>query len=245
MTPKPGHGAGGGEPLDRFLCRTLRLPAAEVRRRVQWGRVAVDGERCHYYHWKLAPGQAVTMDGAPVADRPDDTLLVMHKPTGVACSHDPEEGPLVYDLVPERFRHPDLHTCGRLDRNTTGLLLVTFDGKVMPKLMEPRRKAPKRYRVVHDGVLAADAVAQAAGGMTLADDPRPLLPAELTIDSPDRCTLVLHEGRHHQVKRMIRDWGGRVTALHRDRIGDLELPPDLAPGELRPITLEERTALGL
>lgn len=232
------------EPLDRFLARRLALPIREVRRRIQWGRVAVDGQRCQRYHLKLPPGTAVAMDGAEVADGPDVSVLVLHKPRGLACSHDAEEGPLIYDLVPPAWRHPDLHSCGRLDRDTTGLLLLTSDGQVTRRLMDPGRRVAKRYLVEHTGELPADATQRVAAGMTLVDDPRPLLPARLEVSGPGRCAIELHEGRHHQVKRMIRDLGSRVTALHRERIGSLDLPADLAPGAIRPATRAELRAAG-
>jgi 16S rRNA pseudouridine516 synthase len=247
-----------GEPLDRFLVRNGPWPWAEARRRIHWGLVTVDGVREHRYHRRLPPGAQVAMDGEPVPDTPDRSVLVCHKPAGWACSHAPGDAPLIYDLIPPDLAHPDLQTVGRLDRDTTGLLLFTLDGKFLQRVVAPERKLPKRYRIAYSGVLAADAVERVAAGLPIPGDERPCLPAPLTLDGRGRpddrttgrpddlglATLVLAEGRHHQVKRMIEALGGRVERLHRDRIGGLDLPADLAPGTMRRLTAGEREALG-
>ena len=240
------------EPLDRFLARRLRLAVRECRRRIQWGRIQVDGRRCQHYHLRLQPGMRVEHDGIAVADGPDDTVLICHKPRGLACSHDPDDAPLIYEAVPEALRHPDLHTCGRLDRDTSGLLILTSDGRITRQLAEPDRHVVKRYELGYTGGLCPDAAAQAASGaMRIDGDEVPLRPARLELDAAVSCALdaadrerlgrlevrwaalEISEGRHHQVKRMIRQWGGRVVRLHRTRIGDLCLPADLPPGAMR------------
>ena len=229
-----------GEPVDRFLARNGLGSWAAVRELIHRGRVQVDGAPCRHYHRPLPAGARVAVDGEPVIDRVDASVLLCHKPAGVACSRDPDDEPLIYGIVPEAVRHPDLHTCGRLDRGTTGLIVLSIDGRLTQRLTDPARKRWKRYRVGFAGVLAADAVARVAEGLVLADDGTRCRPARLTVEAQGagggagRCTIELREGLHHQVKRMVLTLGGRVETLHRDRIGALDLPADLAPGGFRP-----------
>ena len=147
------------------------------------------------------------------------------------------------DLLSERLRRRGLRIAGRLDRATSGLLILTSDGALVHRLTHPARKLPKRYRIELDGELAADAVRRCAEGLLLPGEERETRPAELQLDGPGRATLVLREGRTHQVRRMMRALGAEVVGLHRDRIGDLDLPEDLGPGELRPLEPEERALL--
>ena len=123
------------------------------------------------------------------------------------------------------------------------MLVLTTDGDFVHHLTHPTRKLSKRYRVEYRGALPDDAVARVRNGLLLTGDERPTRPAELARDAEGRATLVLREGRTHQVRRMFRALGATVTALHRDRVADLELPPDLAPGDLRPLAPEERALL--
>jgi 16S rRNA pseudouridine516 synthase len=236
-----------GEPLDRFLARRGQGSWAGVRQLIHRSRVQVDGVATRRYHQRLLGGERVEVDGVLVADGPDTTVLLCHKPAGLACSRDPDDIPLIYAIVPAALDHPDLHTCGRLDRSTTGLIVLTIDGAVTQRLTDPAGKRWKRYRVVFAGRLADDAVERVAAGMVLPDDGTRCRPARLLEiaqqDGGGRCTLELCEGRYHQVKRMILALGARVEALHRDRIGALELPADLAPGQMRAASAAELAAL--
>lgn len=236
------------EPLDAFLARRTGRSWAEVRHAIQQRRVRVRGVVCKHYHRVLEPGDAVELDGQAVPDGPDASTLVCHKPAGVACSHADEDAPLIYDLVPAAFRHPNLQTAGRLDRDTTGLILFTIDGRFQISLTAPERALWKRYRIRYAGTLADDAEARVAAGLRLPDESQPCLPARLAVGATGaggrgQATLELCEGRHHQVKRMIAALGGLVVELHRDRIGGLDLPGDLAPGAMRPLSLAERRAI--
>lgn len=233
-----------GEPLDRFLIRRSGLAGAEVRRAIHAKRALVNGVMTQKYHRRLCASDRVCFDGVAVPDAPDRSILVCHKPVGLACSHGAQDAPLIYDLVPSELTHPDLNTVGRLDRSTSGLLLLTFDGKFLIRVVAPERKLPKRYRVGFSGELAVDASARAAAGLMIEGHATPCRPAELTVDGPGQATVVISEGRHHQVKKMIAALGGKVVSLHRDRIGGLDLPGDLMPGQIRILTPEERERLG-
>lgn len=229
--------------LDAWLARAGLASRREARDLVRHGRVRVDGVVCRDPATPIAPAQAVRLDEAEI-ERPgarQDWLL--HKPVGLACSRDEREAPLVFDLLEPTLRRLPLQIAGRLDRATSGLLVLTSDGEFLHRLTHPTRKRPKRYRVGYSGELAADAVARCEAGILLEGESRPTRPAQLRLDGPGRATLVLREGRTHQVRRMFRALGAFVETLHRDRIGDLDLPEDLPPGALRPLSPEERERL--
>ncbi|MBN8526055.1 MAG: 16S rRNA pseudouridine(516) synthase [Planctomycetes bacterium] len=232
------------EMLDRFVVRCTGLSWAEAHNAMHHKRVAVNGHMCQKYHRRLRPDDRVAVDGVDLGDPPDRSILVCHKPVGLACSHAEQDAPLIYGIVPQHLRHPDLNTVGRLDRNTSGLLLLTFDGKYLVRVAAPERKLRKRYRIGYSGELPPDAVERCAAGLMIDGFDTPCRPAPLVLEGPGRASLELAEGRHHQVKRMIAALGGKVVALHRDRIGGLDLPADLAPGEMRPLTRDERSAVG-
>jgi 16S rRNA pseudouridine516 synthase len=152
-------------------------------------------------------------------------LLMLHKPLGVTCStRDP--GRVVYDLLPPRFRlrNPALSTVGRLDRDTSGLLLLTDDGQLLHRIIAPKSKLPKAYRATLAEDLRGDEAAIFASGTLMLDgETAPLLPAELEAIDERTARLTLHEGRYHQARRMFAAVGNHVAALHRERIGGLAL----------------------
>jgi 16S rRNA pseudouridine516 synthase len=229
--------------LDQYLSHRGFGTRSEVRTLIRQGRVRLDGRKAisHGQH----VGQArVTVHGIEVPVGILSATLLLHKPLGYACSHDEAERPLVDELIPPAYAHLGLNTAGRLDRDTSGLLLFTDDGALIHRLTSPKLHRSKRYRIVYSGTLSSHAIERTAKGLHLADDPIPCLPARLRLedDAPDglhQATLILDEGRYHQVRRMIAELGGHVERLHRDRIGGLDLPADLAPGEAREITPEE------
>ena len=181
-------------------------------------------------------GDAITIDGEP-AD-PGTITAMLHKPVGVICSHDEGEGPLVYDLLPDRWmqRNPVVTTVGRLDKETSGLLLITDDGALVHRLTSPKKHVAKTYLATLDRPLRGDEAAVfASGTLTLRDDPKPLLPATLTIVDDRTARLSIVEGRYHQVRRMFAAVNNRVVTLHRESIGALTLV-DLAPGEWRTLS---------
>ncbi|MFW5750787.1 MAG: 16S rRNA pseudouridine(516) synthase, partial [Planctomycetota bacterium] len=211
-----------------------------AKTRIRAGRVTVAGASERDAGRRVGE-EPLTLDGEPIEPVPDVVHLLLHKPAGYVCSHDQREGPSVYDLLPPRLAAAGPEAAGRLDRDTTGLLILTTDGQLLHRLIAPQAKVPKRYRVRYTGRLRKDAVARCQAGFDLPDERRdkPTRPARLEIHDDHRATLVLSEGRYHQVKRMFASLGATVTALHRDRIGELELPADLPPGACRAATAEE------
>ena len=175
----------------------------------------------------------IRVDGQPL-DPAQGMVLMLYKPLGVTCSTK-DAGRLVHDLLPSRFRlrNPQLSTVGRLDRDTSGLLLLTDDGGLLHRISSPKSKLPKVYEATLAQPLRGDEAASFASGTLLLEaETTPLAPAELDVLAPDRARLVLHEGRYHQARRMFAAVGNHVVALHRSAIGGLDLG-GLAAGEWR------------
>lgn len=185
----------------------------------------------------------VRIDGEAL-DPPAGLVLMLHKPVGHTCSRS-DRGRLVYDLLPPRFarRSPALSTVGRLDRDTSGLLLFTDDGALLHRIIAPKSKLPKVYQATLAQPLHGDEAALfASGTLMLESEDTPLLPAALDALSPTRARLTLHEGRYHQVRRMFAAVGNHVLALHRSRIGGLDLG-DLPAGQWRILDQADRARL--
>jgi len=204
----------------------------EVRAMIKAGRVSsVTGEILSMDS-QLAHTD-ILLDGAPL-DPPPGLVLMLHKPEGYTCStNDP--GRVVYELLPPRFamRKPIISPVGRLDRETSGLLLLTDDGELLHRIISPRSAIPKTYRASLDRPLRGDEAEQfASGSLMLRSDPKPLLPATLTVIDDRTAQVTVVEGRYHQIRRMFAAVGNHVTALHRERIGSLDLG-DLALGDWR------------
>jgi 16S rRNA pseudouridine516 synthase len=181
----------------------------------------------------------LTIDDAALDPLPGMALM-LHKPRGVTCSHK-DPGPLVFELLPQRWRarDPALSTVGRLDKDTSGLLLLTDDGGLLHRIISPKAKLEKSYVATLARPLRGDEAAFFASGSVMLDgETTPLLPARLEPLSATSARLSIMEGRYHQVRRMFAAAGNHVEALHRDRIGRLSLPDDLAPGAFRLMTRE-------
>jgi len=192
------------------------------------------------------PHAAIRVDGAPL-DPPHGLLVAMHKPIGVTCStKDP--GRVVYDLLPARWkaREPIVSPVGRLDKDSSGLLLFTDDGQLLHRLTSPKHHQPKVYRAtLAEDLRGSEAALFAAGSLLLEGETKPLLPAVLEVLGPREARLTLHEGRYHQVRRMFAATGNAVIELHREAIGGLTLDAlGLTAGEWRLLAAEERALLG-
>ncbi len=171
-------------------------------------------------------------------------VLMLNKPAGYVCSTR-DRGQLVYELLPARFseRKPALSTIGRLDSDTTGLLLFTDDGDYLHRIISPRNQVPKVYQAELARPLEGhEAAIFASGSMMLESETTPLKPAEMTQTGEKSAELILHEGRYHQVRRMFAAVGNHVERLHRSRMGDLTLGA-LKPGEWRILSKAEAEAL--
>ena len=234
--------------LDRLLANLGYGSRREVQALVDRGAVVLDGERLRDASARLPvtadlPGR-MSVNGAPL-DPPAPLSLILHKPLGVVCSHK-EAGRSVYELLPARWRarDPALSTIGRLDADTTGLLLITDDGPFLHRVISPKSHVAKRYLATLDRPLEGhEAALFASGELMLESETTPLRPAVLEPLSERTAYLTITEGRYHQIRRMFAAVGNHVVGLHRDRIGALDLPGDLTEGRYRVLTEEDRAAL--
>ena len=170
----------------------------------------------------------------------EKAYLMLHKPAGTECSQKPSTYPSIYTLLPSPLRlRPQkgavqgVQAVGRLDHDTTGLLLLTDDGKFIHRMSSPRHHVPKVYEVTVKHPLDDSQVQKLLGGVVLDDDPKPVRAAACEAIGSHRLRLTLTEGKYHQVKRMLAAVSNRVEGLHRSEIGGLKLPADLAPGHWR------------
>ena len=222
--------------LDRLLSNMGYGVRKEVAAMVKAGQVTLDGVALKVADARIPVtadlAKRMTINGRPLDPTPG-LVVILHKPLGVTCSHK-DTGPLVYDLMPKRWRRrePAISTVGRLDKETSGLLLLTDDGELLHKIISPKRHLPKRYLATLARPLTGEEGAIfAAGELLLEGDDKPLLPAVLEPLSPTTARLTITEGRYHQVRRMFAAVGNHVEALHREGIGGYDLPSELAPGQ--------------
>ncbi|WP_417248623.1 pseudouridine synthase [Celeribacter sp.] len=162
-------------------------------------------------------------------------VILLNKPVGMTCSHN-DDGALVYDILPKRWRlrDPRISTVGRLDKQTSGLLLLTDDGDLLHHATSPKRRVKKTYRVkLARPLIGTEGDLFASGRMILENEDKPLAPAELEVVSPTEALLHITEGRYHQVRRMFAATGNHVSELHREGFGGLVLSNELGPGEWR------------
>ena len=231
--------------LDRWLATLREGSRSEVREWVRGGLVAVDGRVIRDPALSFDPDTAcLALRGRPLDGRLQRHVM-LYKPAGLlTAARDPKQ-PVVQGLLPPAYEGVGCMPVGRLDRDTTGLLLFTTDGELNHRLLSPTRHVPKRYRAWVEGCLTDQDVAAFAAGLPLGDFTA--LPADLRIlQAADDCSLaevVVHEGKFHQVKRMFSAVGHEVLSLHRASFGPLELDSSLREGDWRELTPEELQAL--
>jgi 16S rRNA pseudouridine516 synthase len=198
------------------------------------GRVQVGGAvlRDPSAEVELGPALRFCVDGTEWPYH-EHALLMLHKPAGVECSRRPRDHPGVLSLLPPPLRRRGVQPVGRLDADTTGLLLLTDDGALLHRLTAPKRQVPKVYEVTLRLPFDDRQRERLLAGVVLADDPVPVRAAACAATGPHSLRLTLTGGRYHQVKRMLAAVGNRVEALHRSAFGALRLPDELRPGQWR------------
>ena len=217
---------------------------------VQQGHVTIAGDVVDDPFADLAlEGLLFTVQGTEWAYH-EKAYLMLHKPAGTECSQKPSTYPSIYTLLPSPLRlRPNkgavqgVQAIGRLDQDTTGLLLLTDDGQFIHRMGSPKHHVPKVYEVTVKHPLDEVQLQKLLAGVVLDDDPKPVLAAACEAVAPLHLRLTLTEGKYHQVKRMVAAIGNRVEALHRSSIGALALPADLAPGQWRWLSAEQVEAL--
>lgn len=223
-----------GMKLDRLIAAHQTMGRQAAHRIIAAKRVRVDGVVITDSHHSVDRFMRVDLDES-VIQQPERALyLMLHKPAGVLCATQDEMHPTVIDLIDDPDKHT-LHLAGRLDRATTGLVLLTNDGRWSKRLMDAQSKVPKVYLVETEQAIPLEAPEAFARGFYFHTENITTLPADLVVLNEHRARLTLHEGRYHQVKRMFHRVGCRVTALHRESIGGIALPQDLLPGAWRQI----------
>lgn len=223
--------------LDNFVASSSGLTRKEAKRAIQGGEVSVDGEPCQRAATQIRGHEQVSLAGQ-LLHLPGERYYMLHKPAGVVSATEDREHATVLSLFPAELR-PGLRIVGRLDRDTTGLLLLTTDGHWLHRATSPRRQCPKIYQVTLPEPLAEKAIQQLESGLLLKGDDKPTRPAKVTVMDTHCIHLTLTEGRYHQVKRMLAAVGSHVETLHRVQVGDIVLDPALTPGAYRPLTAQE------
>ena len=229
--------------LDKLVSNVGNVSRQEARKRILAGAVTVDGETVTAIDRKVdETASAVTLDGAALTYQ-KYRYFMMHKPAGVLTATTDRVQKTVLDLLPPDLQRLKLVPAGRLDKDTTGLLLLTNDGDFVHRVISPRHHVPKVYYAETDGMPTEADAARFAAGLVLADGTQ-CLPAHLEL-LPDRgaCRVTIREGKYHQVKRMLASCGTPVVTLHRESIGALPLDKMLIPGAFRELSETEREAV--
>ena len=230
--------------IDRLLSSMGYGSRREVGYLAAMGRIRLDGIAMRDVSTRISVTpdlpEHMKISGEPL-DPLQGLAVMLNKPLGMTCSHK-EDGPLVYDVLPPRWRlrDPAISTIGRLDKQTSGLLLLTDDGELLHRVISPRRHVQKTYRArLARPLQGHEAALFAAGTLMLEGEDKPLAPARLQVLSETEALLSVTEGRYHQVRRMFAATGNHVEALHRESLGALNLPQDLEPGAWRLLTPED------
>ena len=225
--------------LDKYLAETAQCTRSEAKTLLQKGRVTVNGAVCKKGDTQLKTGDAVAVDGKALQYQ-KFVYLMLNKPAGVVSASTDKRDTTVVDLVGDAYPRRELFPAGRLDKTSTGFVLLTDDGGFAHDILAPKRHVSKTYTVVLDTPLTAEMQAGFAQGVTLADGTE-LSAAEVEALTADGLTVrvTLKQGVYHQIKRMFGVYGAGVNALHRDAIGGLALDKTLEPGQWRELSDEE------
>ncbi|MDA9014149.1 16S rRNA pseudouridine(516) synthase RsuA [Porticoccaceae bacterium] len=223
--------------LDKYISNATDLSRTEAKRLIKSGDVSIDEKAATSGSQKVSTDHSVTINGSPI------TLLVdryfmMNKPAGVVSATKDNTNPTAIDLIYEH-RNQKLQIAGRLDIDTTGLLLITDDGQWNHIVTSPRTDCKKIYLVELQNPVGEDYQRKLEAGIALEGEKRRCLPATMEVIDDHHIRLTISEGKYHQVKRMMTSLGNEVVNLHRLKIGGIELDPELEPGDYRPLTDEE------
>lgn len=223
--------------IDKIIASQGLYSRSDVKYLVSRKRVAIDGEVVRSSGQKADPEKnVITIDGKPLTVK-KQIYLMLHKPKGYVSATEDKEHQTVLALVPSEFKGRDLFPAGRLDKDTTGLMIITDDGVLAHNILSPRKHVQKVYGVELDIPVTEEMQKGFAAGVELNDGL--CKEASLIITGERTAEVTLREGRYHQIKRMFGCYGAKVVELHRIAMGDLYLPDDLAEGECRELTEEE------
>lgn len=224
--------------IDKYLCVALGITRSEAKLLIKSGNITVDGIRITKSDTKFDDTAEVKNAGQPLCYK-KYLYIMMNKPEGILSASTDKRAKTVVDILPPHLKREGLFPVGRLDKNTTGLLILTDDGDFGHRVMSPKSGIEKSYIATLDGSLTEAHVQAFKEGITLADGAQ-CLPAQLGILSQNTAQVVISEGKYHQIKRMFGTLGLGVNALCRKSIGNLALDENLLPGEIRELTQEEK-----
>ncbi|MFC6276591.1 pseudouridine synthase [Psittacicella hinzii] len=229
--------------LDKIISDYSHYSRSQVSTLARNGLICVNGEVVKQVSQKFDPTQIeITIDNEPLEIEVEPSVIVLHKPEGFVCANEDGVHRTVFTLLPEKFRK--FHCIGRLDVDTTGLLLLTNDGQFSHKLTSPKSHVPKTYFVTLADPVEDNYAHEITQGILLKSEKDPTLPAKLELtDDPYQVYLTITEGRYHQVKRMFAALGNKVENLHRSAIGSYTLPEDLDEGEWIVLTVAQAEKL--
>ncbi|WP_417594419.1 pseudouridine synthase [Oceanospirillum sp.] len=221
--------------LDKFVCKSTTLTRELAREQIQQGRIQVNGRVVLSERAQVHENNCITWDGSVLTAR-SFRYLLLHKPAGTVCSNVDEAYPSLFNG--SGIDHTEeLHVAGRLDADTTGLVLITDDGRWSFEIIRPDRLCEKVYRVGLSRPISEHVAERFAAGILLQGEAKPTQPAKLEVVNSREVLLTITEGRYHQVKRMFAAVGNRVRSLHREQIGAVRL--DICEGQWRNLTPDE------
>ena len=223
--------------IDKYLAEMGQGTRSEIKKLIRSGRVMVDGETVKKPELKIdETTQKVSLEGKQIGYAKKEYYM-LYKPAGVISATKDDRDKTVLDLITDKKRN-DLFPVGRLDKDTTGLLLLTNDGALAHDLLSPKKHVDKTYRVRPEKPLSAEDIHRLESGLEIGDD-KPTSPAKAVLTEDGDLLLTIHEGRFHQVKRMLQAIGNQVLTLERIRFGSLSLDPALSRGDYRALTEDE------
>ncbi|UTF61012.1 pseudouridine synthase [Gilvimarinus sp. DA14] len=228
--------------LDKFIAHATFLPRSEVKKLLKRGEISVDGKTTTQGSHQLSGKEEIKRLGERL-HLPKARYFMLHKPKGVVCANQDPEHPTALDCLQEPNKE-SLQIAGRLDKDTTGMLLLTDDGQWNHRVTSPAQHKTKTYWLRTADPLDENLIQHFASGIQLKDEPRPCRPAQLTLLDVHTARLKISEGKYHQVKRMFAACGNHVLELHREAIGSVALDKNLQPGHYRPLSEWEVKQLG-
>jgi 16S rRNA pseudouridine516 synthase len=224
--------------LSRMVSNQNGVSRKRANALIATGRVSVNGRVCRNPQHDVSEFCAVIVDGDVIQQGRPSRYLMLNKPAGYLSATVDDIHPTVLELIPPELQN-DLHIGGRLDRASTGLLILTNDGNWSRRLTEPEIKIPKVYRVTTENPITSDTHQRFAEGIWFEFEQLTTSPAQIEVLHEREARITIYEGRYHQVKRMFHAVGNRVTSLHRERMGEIRLNEELSPGQYRTLTAAE------
>ena len=228
---------GSSLRLDKYISNATDLSRTDVKKLIKAGQVSIDEEIAASGSQKISSEQIISIEGSTI-QLLNNRYFMMNKPIGVVSATKDHSNPTAIDLIYEH-RNQQLQIAGRLDIDTTGLLLITDDGQWNHIVTSPRTDCKKIYLVELQNPVGKDYQKKLEAGIALEGEKRRCLPASMEVIDDHHIRLSISEGKYHQVKRMITSLGNQVVSLHRLQIGGIELDPELGPGDYRPLTEDE------